>query len=49
LRQNLIRRTSGFEKAALAGQTIKEVNDPRLKSAWEDYATVGQELLEVLG
>jgi len=47
--KGMIRRTSGFEKAAFSGQTIKEVNDQRLKSAWEDYVTVGKELLEVLG
>lgn len=47
--RGMIRRTNGFEKAALAGQTVKEVNDPRLKAAWDDYATVGKELLEVVG
>jgi chromosome partitioning protein len=47
--KSMIRRTSGFGKAALAGQIIKDVNDPRLYSAWEDYVAVGKELLEVLG
>lgn len=46
--KSMVRRTNGFEKAALAGQTIKDLNDPRLKSAWSDYVSVGKEVLEAL-
>ena len=35
----MIRRTVGFPKAALAGKPIRDINDPRLRGAWEDYKT----------
>lgn len=44
--KQMIRRTSGFQKAAFAGVTVRDV--PRMKSAWNDYKEVGKEILEVL-
>lgn len=39
-----IRRLAAFQKAALAGVPVSEVNDPRAKLAWDDYAVIGKEL-----
>jgi chromosome partitioning protein len=43
--QTMIRRFVAFQKAALQGVVVSEVNDPRAKDAWEDYRRVGEELL----
>ena len=43
--KQMIRRTSGFQKAAYMGVCINEV--PRMKTAWNDYKAVGKEILEV--
>lgn len=40
-----IRRLAAFQKAALAGVPVSEVNDPRAKLGWDDYAAVCQELV----
>jgi chromosome partitioning protein len=40
-----IRRLVTFQIAALAGVTVKEVNDPRAILGWEDYLQVGKEIL----
>ena len=40
-----IRRLVAFQKAALTGVTVKEVNDPRALSGWDDYFKVGKEIL----
>lgn len=42
--KQMIRRTSGFQKAAYAGVCINDI--PRMKAAWNDYKTVGKEILE---
>ena len=41
-----IPRLKAFEKAAAAGVTVKEVDDPRARRAWDAYALAGKELLE---
>ncbi|MGH9664698.1 MAG: hypothetical protein ACRD9L_09770 [Bryobacteraceae bacterium] len=41
-----IPRLKAFEKAAAAGQTVNEVEDPRASRAWDAYAAVGKELLK---
>lgn len=46
--QSMVRRTTGFEKAALAGVPIRDLTDQRLKDAWADYVQVGKEILEIL-
>jgi len=40
-----IRRYKAFQKAALNGVLVKDVNDPYAACAWEDYAAVAKELL----
>ena len=44
----LIRRTVGFAKAALAGRPIRDLDDPRMRAAWEDYKTLGDEVMEII-
>lgn len=39
-----IRRLAAFQKAALAGVPVCEINDPRAKQGWNDYQAVGKEL-----
>ena len=39
-----VRRAKAFQKAALAGQLVYEVSDPRAKVAWLDYVSAGREL-----
>lgn len=46
--QTLIRRTIGFQKAALAGVPIRELDDSRLRGAWNDYVALGHEIMEIL-
>ncbi|MCP9493879.1 MAG: hypothetical protein MSG64_05405 [Pyrinomonadaceae bacterium MAG19_C2-C3] len=46
--QTIIRRTVGFPKAALAGKSIREIEDVRAKVAWEDYKSLGDEIREIL-
>jgi chromosome partitioning protein len=46
--QAMIRRTVGFEKAAMAGVPIRDVDDSRLKTAWADYLALGKEVMEIL-
>ncbi|MGB5593013.1 MAG: ParA family protein [Crocosphaera sp.] len=38
------RRLVAFQKAALAGVPVAQVNDPRAKQAWADYQLLGQEV-----
>lgn len=40
-----IPRLKAFEKAAAAGVTVQEVDDPRARRAWDAYAAAGKELL----
>lgn len=44
----MIRRTVGFAKAALAGKPIRDLDDARAQSAWDDYQALGNEVLELL-
>jgi len=46
--KSMIRRTVGFEKAAMQGVPIRDVDDSRLRAAWKDYQELGNEVLEVL-
>jgi chromosome partitioning protein len=39
-----IRRLVAFQKAALQGVPVFEVNDPRAIEGWKDYEAVGEEL-----
>jgi chromosome partitioning protein len=46
--KTMIRRTVGFQKAALGGVPIRDLEDSKLRVAWQDYKSLGQEILEVL-
>lgn len=39
-----VRRAKAFQKAALTGQLVHEVTDPRAGMAWLDYVSAGREL-----
>jgi len=40
-----IRRLVAFQKAALQGVPVYEINDPRAGECWSDYKSVGEEVL----
>jgi chromosome partitioning protein len=44
-----VRRLAAFQKAARAGVPVYEVKDPRATDGWQDYISVGQEMLEGFG
>jgi len=44
-----IPRLKAFEKAAAAGVTVSQVDDPRAKRAWEAYQAAGKELVTYAG
>lgn len=46
--ETMIRRSVAFTKAAVAGVTVRDLVDPRLAAAWEDYATLGHEIREIM-
>lgn len=46
--KSMIRRTSGFTKAAFAGVSVKNVIDSRLKKAWQDYEMLGDEIRQII-
>jgi chromosome partitioning protein len=46
--QSMVRRTVGYQKAALAGIPIRDLEDARLRTAWKDYQSLGKEILEIL-
>jgi len=46
--KTLIRRTVGYQKAALEGKIIRDLGDSRLKIAWQDYKNLGKEIQEEL-
>ncbi len=46
--KTMIRRTVGFQKAALAGVPIRDLDEARFKVAWKDYQSLGSEVMEVL-
>ena len=40
-----VRRLVAFQKAALRGVPVYEVNDPRAEEGWKDYEEAGKEIL----
>jgi chromosome partitioning protein len=46
--KSMIRRTVGYQKAALAGVPIRNLDDARLRAAWKDYKALGEEILAIL-
>ncbi len=45
--KTMIRRTSGFSKAALSGETIRDLKD-KTKIYWQDYKNLGLEIEEII-
>lgn len=45
---SMVRRSVAFTKAAVQGVTVRDLADPRLAAAWEDYQTLGEEIQEKL-
>lgn len=41
-----IRRFVAYQKAALAGVPVYECDDPRSQEAWNDYLTLGKEIMQ---
>ena len=46
--KTMIRRSAGFAKAALEGVVLRDLTDSRGRIAWNDYAALGREVMEVL-
>jgi len=46
--ESTIRRTVGYQKAALAGIPIRDLSEARLRTAWRDYEAFGKEVMELL-
>ena len=44
----IIRRTVGYQKAALEGKPIRDLSDARLRAAWQDYKQLGKEIQEII-
>ena len=44
-----IRRLAAFKKAVLGGVTVNQVKDPRAKAGWEDFVSVGEEIMREQG
>ena len=45
----MIRRSAGFQKAALRGVPIRDIPEIRSRAAWTDYEALGKEIMEVFG
>lgn len=43
-----IRRSAGFQKAALAGIPVRDLPDRRQSNAWQDYQALGTEIMEII-
>ena len=46
--ETMIRRTVGYTKAALAGVAIRDLEDARARTAWDDYKSLGTEIMEII-
>ena len=46
--ETLIRRTAGYQKAALAGVPIRDLKNSDMRVCWRDYKELGKEILEIL-
>ena len=43
----LIRRTTGYQQAAMKGVPIRDLKSSDMRKAWQDYKDVGQEIQEL--
>ncbi|MBO0719316.1 MAG: ParA family protein [Blastocatellia bacterium] len=46
--KTLIWRRAGYQRAALIGRTIRDVEDHRARQGWTDYESLGAEILELI-
>lgn len=46
--KTMIRRSAGFQKAALAGVPIRDLAEARSRLGWADYVALGKEMMGVL-
>lgn len=44
----LIRRTTGYQQAAMKGVPIRNLKNSDMRKAWQDYKSVGKEIQEIL-
>ena len=44
----MIRRTANYQKSALRGKIIRDLEDSRAKTAWMDYELLGQEIERII-
>jgi chromosome partitioning protein len=44
----MIRRTANYQKSALQGKIIRDLEDSRAKTAWKDYELLGQEIERII-
>ncbi len=40
-----VHRLVAFQKASLGGVPVYDVSDPRARQAWDDYESIGKEIL----
>ena len=43
----LIRRTTGYQKAAMKGVPIRDLKSSDMRKAWQDYKGLGKEIMEL--
>jgi len=46
--RTMIRRTVAFGRAALAGRPLRDLDDARTRAAWDDYHSLGLEIMQAL-
>lgn len=46
--RSMIRRSVGFQRAALEGVPIRDLKDSRSRLAWRDYQALGKEVMEAI-
>jgi chromosome partitioning protein len=46
--ETTVRRTVAFGKAALQGCPVRDIPGEQAKHAWEDYVSLGKEIMEIL-
>lgn len=45
--KSMVRRTAGFQKAALEGVPIRDLKDTKTRVAWKDYKNLGDEITQM--
>ena len=43
----LIRRTTGYQQAAMKGVPIRDLKNSEMRKAWQDYKDLGKEITEL--